>query len=257
MKTSHIFIFVILSSLSTASAFYNPDSGRWLNRDPIEEDGGHALYGFCGNDSINKNDPLGLDFIAVARRSALFPGVPWDHTSIEFYEERCNTARENGRDISSGTKTDSFELDADTTHYVTHVVVRPKPGEPPERRTLWVPISFLKRSSTGGHQVVIYADADHPERDARQKWRSIERAAEVYPFAEHFPLGRPTPVLQNWPNSLYGFGPFDDRNNSNTFIFEMARVIGRDASVVGGNVRGRRIAVPVTHPGYTPVFLTP
>ena len=26
--------------------FYNPNMGRWLNRDPIEEQGGHNLYGF-------------------------------------------------------------------------------------------------------------------------------------------------------------------------------------------------------------------
>ena len=29
--------------------FYRPDHGRWLNRDPIEEDGGCNLYTFCEN----------------------------------------------------------------------------------------------------------------------------------------------------------------------------------------------------------------
>ena len=29
--------------------FYAPALMRWLNRDPIEEDGGLNLYGFCGN----------------------------------------------------------------------------------------------------------------------------------------------------------------------------------------------------------------
>ena len=29
--------------------FYNPDTGRWLNRDPIEEDGGINVYGFVNN----------------------------------------------------------------------------------------------------------------------------------------------------------------------------------------------------------------
>ena len=29
--------------------FYSPSLMRWLNRDPIEEDGGLNLYGFCGN----------------------------------------------------------------------------------------------------------------------------------------------------------------------------------------------------------------
>jgi RHS repeat-associated protein len=29
--------------------FYSPDHGRWLNRDPIEEEGGENLYAFCLN----------------------------------------------------------------------------------------------------------------------------------------------------------------------------------------------------------------
>jgi hypothetical protein len=33
--------------------------GRWINRDPIEERGGNNLYGFVGNDGINRWDYLG------------------------------------------------------------------------------------------------------------------------------------------------------------------------------------------------------
>jgi RHS repeat-associated protein len=39
--------------------YYNPLTGRWLNRDLIEESGGVNLYGFVGNDSINQLDLLG------------------------------------------------------------------------------------------------------------------------------------------------------------------------------------------------------
>ncbi|HWD92517.1 MAG TPA: RHS repeat-associated core domain-containing protein [Verrucomicrobiae bacterium] len=39
---------------------YDSDSGRWLNRDPIEERGGLNLYEFVGNNPINKIDFLGL-----------------------------------------------------------------------------------------------------------------------------------------------------------------------------------------------------
>ena len=40
--------------------FYDPLVGRWLNRDPIEEDGGENLYAFCGNDPIGNMDFYGL-----------------------------------------------------------------------------------------------------------------------------------------------------------------------------------------------------
>src|SRR6266498_5148024 len=35
-------------------------TGRWLSRDPIEEEGGLSLYGLLGNDSVNKLDLLGM-----------------------------------------------------------------------------------------------------------------------------------------------------------------------------------------------------
>ena len=40
--------------------FYSPSLMRWLNRDPIAEDGGLNLYGFCGNNAVSFYDALGL-----------------------------------------------------------------------------------------------------------------------------------------------------------------------------------------------------
>jgi RHS repeat-associated protein len=39
---------------------YSPSLQRWLSRDPISEAGGINLYGFVGNNSINRMDPFGL-----------------------------------------------------------------------------------------------------------------------------------------------------------------------------------------------------
>ena len=39
--------------------FYSPSLMRWLNRDPIEEEGGNNLYAFCKNTCIDSFDPLG------------------------------------------------------------------------------------------------------------------------------------------------------------------------------------------------------
>lgn len=39
--------------------YYDPVTGRWPSRDPIEEDGGVNVYGFVGNDGANQWDNLG------------------------------------------------------------------------------------------------------------------------------------------------------------------------------------------------------
>ena len=41
--------------------YYNPSTGRWLNRDPIGEAVGINLYGFVYNNPVNRFDRLGLD----------------------------------------------------------------------------------------------------------------------------------------------------------------------------------------------------
>jgi hypothetical protein len=40
--------------------YYDPETGRWPNRDPIEEEGGLNLYGFVSNSALSQYDYLGL-----------------------------------------------------------------------------------------------------------------------------------------------------------------------------------------------------
>jgi RHS repeat-associated protein len=40
--------------------FYDPDLGRWINRDPIEERAGVNLYAYVSNDPVDRIDRLGL-----------------------------------------------------------------------------------------------------------------------------------------------------------------------------------------------------
>ena len=40
--------------------YYDPSAGRWLSRDPIEENGGTSIYGYVGNSSPNYIDNVGL-----------------------------------------------------------------------------------------------------------------------------------------------------------------------------------------------------
>jgi hypothetical protein len=61
MKTKPMMILLLCVLLGQqAQAFYNPNSGRWLNRDPIEERGGHNQYAFVANKAIESFDFLGL-----------------------------------------------------------------------------------------------------------------------------------------------------------------------------------------------------
>ncbi len=48
---------------------YDPNTQRWLNRDPIGEDGGYNLYRFAGSNPISTVDPIGLWYPG-------FPGKP-------------------------------------------------------------------------------------------------------------------------------------------------------------------------------------
>jgi integrase/recombinase XerD len=44
--------------------YYDPVTGRWPSRDPMEEKGGMNLYGFVGNDGVNQVDVLGNNPLA-------------------------------------------------------------------------------------------------------------------------------------------------------------------------------------------------
>jgi RHS repeat-associated protein len=50
--------------------YYDPVTGRWPSRDPIQEKGGLNLYRFVGNDGINRLDILGERVIKVDRCEA-------------------------------------------------------------------------------------------------------------------------------------------------------------------------------------------
>jgi RHS repeat-associated protein len=48
--------------------YYSPKLGRWLSRDPIEEQGGDNLYGFVNNELFNCFDKFGLNVYLVYRQ---------------------------------------------------------------------------------------------------------------------------------------------------------------------------------------------
>jgi hypothetical protein len=54
-------LLTLLAVPHLASAYYDPGVQRWINRDPMEEDGGLNLYADVLNDPIDRYDVLGLE----------------------------------------------------------------------------------------------------------------------------------------------------------------------------------------------------
>ncbi len=53
--------------------FYAPEAGRFVSPDPIGVSGGLNLYGYCGNNPVNRRDPDGRNPVAVAVAEELGP----------------------------------------------------------------------------------------------------------------------------------------------------------------------------------------
>lgn len=75
----------LLFAASTASAFYDPGTQRWLNRDPIEELDGINLYQPLKNSPASQYDPTGL--FADGNNGQCPKGKPKGHS--DFYGHNC------------------------------------------------------------------------------------------------------------------------------------------------------------------------
>jgi hypothetical protein len=69
-------LLVLFACTSDLSAFYNPQLQRWINRDPIGENGGANLYAFVANRPILSVDFEGLQFNPNAPQVPLPPAFP-------------------------------------------------------------------------------------------------------------------------------------------------------------------------------------
>ncbi len=226
-----------------AYRFYDPVTGRWPSRDPIEEEGGVNLYGFVENDGVNNSDFLGLDFITIGSRGAVIePQNLFSHFSIELYS---GCAKEGDKFSSSELPQGSKKIESRELSNVDNVygysgtttVARGPRGTRRVKYWNYTSVSFIiDDNNRPNHEYVIYGS---DQKDVKSKWSSIVTAAKKYPYAEH---GKKGSILQNWPNSKYEAPP---GNNSNTFIRVMARVIGRNADHAGGNHPGADSPSPI------------
>lgn len=102
MQYSPIMFFLVVGI--QVQAFYNPQMGRWMTRDPIEEEGGLNLYEFVGNNPVNNIDYLGAYTLADAENSLKQRGVmgeqrTWHgerYSDAQVFEEWLSLERSRG-----------------------------------------------------------------------------------------------------------------------------------------------------------------
>ena len=58
--------------------YYDPETGRWPSRDPIGERGGVNLYGFVGNNGVNRWDYLGMKCCVL-----FYDSPTWNHVALD------------------------------------------------------------------------------------------------------------------------------------------------------------------------------
>ena len=63
--------------------WYDPLTGRWHSKDPLEEDGGVNLYGFVGNDGVGVIDVLGLVPVKKTIQEANRTEAKWGERGVD------------------------------------------------------------------------------------------------------------------------------------------------------------------------------
>ena len=73
--------------------YYSPQLGRFINRDPIDEEGGNNLYAFVSNSPPNKVDYLGREPDIEGQEVGEQEGFP---TTDDYFGRYCGAKRING-----------------------------------------------------------------------------------------------------------------------------------------------------------------
>jgi hypothetical protein len=229
-------VCVLLLLVANAHAYYSAEQGRWVSRDPIEEDGGANLYVYALNSPLQGLDHLGLDCISVADRPVDNTMGIFRHYALEKWQGCCP---EKGRQVATaswgrGVAKDKVEL-LNTGGATAEGLVTSGPDQGRWIR-FSVRISVINYGLTSGasdtQMKCLFDDSDGSVDD---KWRSILALAANYEYAEQG--GRDdgkTPIARvefiKFPKSIYRA----TKNNSNVFIRFMASQAGLEWSEMRG-----------------------
>jgi RHS repeat-associated protein len=226
--------------------WYDPATGRWPSRDPIEEQGGINLYGFVGNNGVNRWDLLGLDFIAAARTEVNWFGINLGMHAIIQYWTSCFKLP---KDSVNGAWTTFETLVVSMPDLTQKHSAEVGPDGKYASKAKWkdrggllgpgghiggpVVISHSEQFNALTLSVVFYDTAKQAEMvpvfegndaEVSDKWEKISMEAKSYRWAE-----QEKGVTTNFPQSIYGDPTYSHNtlvnsdqspipfNNSNTF----------------------------------------
>lgn len=82
LQTFLLVATIFLFAVGIARAIYDPVQGRWVNRDPIGEDGGANLCAFVENQPVSNVDYLGLLQVAANLQDPARAPVRWSDETL-------------------------------------------------------------------------------------------------------------------------------------------------------------------------------
>ena len=153
-------ILILLALTGLAEAYYAPQLGRFLRRDPIEERGGTNVYAFARNDSVNNWDRLGLKIVYAtkaceAKTKKMLTKIKANSSVMKELIERLEASKHFHRlDCSKSTK--NVNRDANPQGYCHGRIVNKKPSGYNKNKTNGVGVStrtWFSRKPKGGYSV--------------------------------------------------------------------------------------------------------
>lgn len=185
--------------------YYDPVTGRWPSRDPIEEEGGINLYGFVGNDGVGRIDDLGL---AIAGVKILdFPGHNTDGYKYG-YKLSGNARKTIAQQVELKTTLECcgskfFEMDSSYHEAFTFS----EKGNAYDRH-----IKIFPKDITAG--VVGQAYQNRPQKCKDSKSDIIFTSVHKFTVYEN-PQIQPSPLVQlNLQGESFGFSYLDSFNGT-------------------------------------------